>query len=86
MPRDDDRSGAGPGVSREDGVVHDLDYLTYETMRCLIDRHLDERSLMLDVQTRYLLPHLRETAGARARCKRAEIEGAPAPTDDPPDG
>jgi hypothetical protein len=66
-------------------VEQDLDYLTYETMRCLIDRHLDERSLMLDVQTRYLLSHLSETAGACAERKRAEIEAAPGAIEDPPE-
>jgi len=57
-------------------VVQDPDYLTYANIRHLIDQHLEERSLMLDVQTRFLLSQLSATAGARADRKRAELEAA----------
>lgn len=64
------------GRSDARDAAQDPDYLTYANIRQLIDQHLEERSLMLDVQTRYLLSQLSATAGARAERKRAEIEAA----------
>jgi hypothetical protein len=76
MARDhEDNAGVGP--TRDAGnAVRDPDYLTYANIRHLIDQHLEERSLMLDVQTRFLLSQLSATAGARAERKRAELEAA----------
>ena len=57
-------------------AARDPDYLTYANICHLIDQHLEERSLMLDVHTRFLLSRLSETASAQAERKRAEIESA----------
>lgn len=69
LPKNGCRTGRPVAVAAQDP-----DYLTYANIRQLIDQHLEERSLMLDVQTRFLLSRLSETAGARADHKRAEIE------------
>ena len=76
MAKDHEDGSGTEGARGASHPVQDPDYLTYANIRHLIDQHLEERSLMLDVQTRFLLSQLSATAGARAERKRAELEAA----------
>ena len=76
MPKDQyDRTGASASTGAEPRPERESDdYLTYSNIRRLIDQHLEERSLMIDVHTRYLLSRLSETAGQQAERKRERME------------
>mgnify|MGYP006274879399 CR=1 FL=1 len=68
MPRDGNADQGDPANRVE------ADYLTFSNIRYLIEQHLEQRSLMLDVQTRFLLSRLRETAEAGADRTRAQLD------------